>query len=179
MSHRTSLLTLKGFAYLLFVVNLALGILSLVSCTFRPASSDRLSRAESLSSQNKFDEAIDLYREHMSERIKVKDKPEWENPYFYLLLIGDLQLRKGDAEEAVVSYLEAEREKIDASLISDRLRAVAKSYEDKGELQKAIDFLREYRDRDPLLIDSVLDRLARKIVADSSSPMSPTPSPTP
>ena len=133
--------------------------LVLIGCF--PYGSDLLRDAEQLSRQGKYEGAIAAYRSHMDSRLAVIERPDWENPYFYLLLIGDVYLGKGDAEKALESYEEAERNGVHESLVSDRYRSTAAWHEERGELQKAFDILTRYRSRDTLLFDSMLDRIAR------------------
>jgi len=123
--------------------------------------SDRLREAEQLTREGKYEEAIAAYRTHMDSRLAIQNRPEWENPYFYLVLIGDVYLGKGDVVNALSSYEEAEKNGVHQSLISDRYRSVAGWYEENNELQKAFDILTKYRSRDTLLFDSMLDRIAR------------------
>jgi tetratricopeptide (TPR) repeat protein len=137
------------------------------------SSSDRVQRAEELSRQGDYDAAIALYREHMEARLAIEDRPEWENPYFYLLLIGDVQLGRGEPEAALQTYEEAERQKVEPTLISDRYRAVGRWYEEHGQLQKALEELSKYRDRDPLLFDVMLDRIAKKLTAQEDAASKP------
>jgi tetratricopeptide (TPR) repeat protein len=133
-------------------------ILSTSSCFLR-ASPSALQRAEELSRQKKYPEAIAAYREHMEERLALKDRPEWENPYFYLILIGDIELGTDRPEDALKSYLEADSLKVDAYLVADRVRSVAKWYEEKSQWDRAIEILLQHRERDSLLFDSMLDRV--------------------
>ena len=119
--------------------------------------------AEELSSEGKHDEAIAAYQEHIANRLEVADRPEWENPYFYLLNVGDSELSRGRVDRALVAYEEAEREKVDLPLVADRYRAVASWYEEHGQLEKALEILTKYRDKDPLIFDSMLDRVAREL----------------
>lgn len=128
-------------------------------------SPELLLRAELLSSQGQHDEAIIAYREHINARLDDSDKAEWENPYFYLLNIGDIELTSGNIEAAIAAYEEAEAKKVEVPLVADRYRAVAGWYEQHGELQKALQILTKYRDRDPLIFDSMLDRVARALTA--------------
>lgn len=123
-----------------------------------------LQRAEELARQNKMDEAIDEYRLHMRERLALNDRPQWENPYLYLLLIGDLYLAKADLSKAQESYSLAELNKVDAHLISDRFRALASWHEKRGDLEAAIAVLTTHRQRDPLLFDAMLDRISKELV---------------
>jgi predicted Zn-dependent protease len=100
---------------------------------------------------------------HVEDRLADKDRPEWENPYFYYLIIGDIKLRDNKVKEALASYEFAEAKKIDVQLVSDRYRYVAQWYEKQGKPDLAMEVLKKYRERDPLLFDAVLDRVAREI----------------
>mgnify|MGYP006297132575 CR=1 FL=1 len=104
-----------------------------------------------------------MYREHISNRLEVTDRPEWENPYFYLLNVGDIELNRGEVDKALAAYQEAEREKVELPLVADRYRAVASWYEEHGQLERALEILTKYRDKDPLIFDSMLDRVAREL----------------
>jgi tetratricopeptide (TPR) repeat protein len=119
--------------------------------------------AEQLTSEGKHDDAIAAYREHITNRLEVTDRPEWENPYFYLLNVGDIELQRGNAEKALATYEEAEREKVDLPLVADRYRAVASWYEEHGQLENSLEILSKYREKDPLIFDSMLDRVAREL----------------
>lgn len=119
--------------------------------------------AEALSDEGKYDEAIAAYQEHIANRLEVADRPEWENPYFYLLNVGDIELSRGHVDKALAAYEEAEREKVDLPLVADRYRAVASWHEEHGQLEKALEILTKYRDKDPLIFDSMLDRVAREL----------------
>ncbi len=143
-----------------------------------------LEKAEEFSRQNEPDKAIAAYRKHMRYRLSLSDRPEWENPYLYLLMIGDLQLTQSKPDEALASYKLAELNKINSALISDRYRYLASWYESKGALDSALKILTTYRDRDPLLFDVMRDRLAKELVkkeetggAAASLPTTPTASP--
>ena len=50
----------------------------------------------------------------MHYRLGRKDRPEWENPYFYQILMGDIQLSRGQPDEALAMYQEAEKNGVDA-----------------------------------------------------------------
>lgn len=123
----------------------------------------RLKQAEELLRQDKFDQAIEAYQEHMQERLSSKNRPDWENPYFYYLLIGDIELGRGQVSKALAAYEFASKNNIHSSLISDRYRFVASWYEARGEYDDAIDILKKHRDLDPLLFDAMLDRIAKHI----------------
>lgn len=139
-------------------------------CTSWFDNSSSLYRAEELTQREQYDEAITAYREHIDDRLHVSNRPEWENPHFYLLRIGDIKLRQGDPKAALDSYQEAEREKVEPSLISDRYRAVASWYVEKGRLQEAFELLKTYRDRDSLLFDAMLDRIGRELTKQEARP---------
>jgi tetratricopeptide (TPR) repeat protein len=119
--------------------------------------------AEELREQGHFDESSTAYFRHIESRLQVPDRPEWENPYIYLLDIGDNHLAKGDVEEALRYYEKADAQGVDASYTTDRIRGVASWYEERGELKQAIALLKRYRERDELLIDMILDRLSRQL----------------
>jgi tetratricopeptide (TPR) repeat protein len=136
--------------------------LTLISGCFSSGPTELLD-AEQLTSEGKHDEAIAMYREHISNRLEVADRPEWENPYFYLLNVGDIELKRGDVDKALAAYEEAERQRVDLPLVADRYRAVAVWYEEHGQLQKALEVLTKYREKDPLIFDSMLDRVAREL----------------
>ena len=132
--------------------------------------SAQLHAAEELTSEGKPDEAITAYRKHISERLETSDRPEWENPYFYLLNVGDIELSRGNVDAALAAYEEAERENVELPLVADRYRAVAVWYEEHGEPQKALDILTKYREKDPLIFDSMLDRIARELTKAETTP---------
>lgn len=149
---------------------ICLGVICVCGCFQSYEGPEKVREADELTRAQRYDEAIALYRAHMEERLSVPDRPQWENPYFYLLLIGDVQLGRGQVDAALATYQEAEREHVDAPLISDRYRAVGRWYEEHGELQQALDVLSEYRDRDPLLFDVMLDRIAKELTAREDGP---------
>ncbi len=123
-----------------------------------------LERAEELTRQNDLDGAISEYQAHMTYRLSLEKRPNWENPYFYLLLVGDLKLKQAKPEEALKFYAEAQDKGIDKSLISDRYRMVGYWYEEQGDLQKALEFLERNKELDPMLFNPALDRIAKAIV---------------
>jgi hypothetical protein len=109
----------------------------------------------------KHDEAIGLYRAHMEERQQLTSRPVWENPSFYLLLIGDIELNKDAPQEAHSRYLEAAARGIHPSLMSDRIRSLARWYEERARLREAFDLLAAHRELDTLLFDAMLDRIGK------------------
>ena len=135
---------------------------TIVAC-FSSRTSDLVRQAEELTSEQRYDEAIQVYHDHIHNRLSTPDRPEWENPYFYLLMIGDIELLQGDITRALQDYEEAERQGVPRNLTSDRYRAVASWYEERQELEQSLFILRKYRDRDPLIFDAMLDRVARTL----------------
>lgn len=139
-------------------------VLFVVGCgVFDPGKSQR-SIASELSEQKRYDEAIQTYHEHIAKRLAVEERPDWENPYIYLLDIGDIYLEQGKVPEAISWYEEAEKRSVKQGYVNDRYRFVASWYEERGELEKAIEHLKKYRERDRLLFDMMLDRLAKALV---------------
>lgn len=168
----TGLTTLLSHAsralYGLVAQSLYAGLLLLPACSSWLGQSSALYRAEELTQQGNYEQAITSYEKHIQERVEVSGKPDWENPHFYLLRIGDLQLRQEKPLDALASYEEAERQKVEPTLISDRYRAVANWYLERGDLQQGFDLLTKYRDRDSLLFDAMLDRIGRELTAKDS-----------
>jgi len=141
-------------------------LVTIVGCSFdlnHFGQFKHISKAESLLRQDKFEEACGEYKLHIADRLAVEDRPKWENPYFYYLIIGDIKLRASNVNEALAAYEFAEKMHVDLQLVSDRYRYVAQWYENKGQHGNAIKILAKYRDRDPLLFDAVLDRVAREL----------------
>lgn len=155
---------------------LTLSVIIFSAC-FSIGSSERLREADELARQEKWDEAIEAYREHIDDRLTVSERPEWENPYFYLLTIGDIELGRGEPVKALQSYEEAEKQGVSTSLVSDRYRAVAAWYEEHGKLEDALKVLTTYRERDSLLFDAMLDRVARSLTEQEKVAPSPTAQP--
>jgi hypothetical protein len=123
-------------------------------------------QAERLAEESRTEDAIEAYRRHIEQRLNTSGRPDWENPYFYLLRIADLQLTMSKPDEALKTCVEAESKGVETSLLSDRYRAIAAWYIDHGDLQASFELLRRYRDRDPLLFDSMLDRVGRSLTAN-------------
>lgn len=136
---------------------------------FQNPDSQHLMKAEEYSRQEHYDKAIDEYRQHMHYRLGLTKRPEWENPYFYLILIGDLQLIQDRPTEARATLQEAEQHGVDANLISDRVRSLAHWYEERKDFSTAFALLQERREQDPILFDAMLDRIAKRIVAEQDA----------
>lgn len=138
------------------------------------ARSDTLRKAEELTESGKFDEAIASYRKHISDRLAEPTRGEWENPYFYLLMIADVELKRSQPAAALVALKEAEDHEVDERLILDRYRVVAGWYEEHQRFDEAFALLTKYRERDPVLFDAMLDRVSRAMVAAEDQPLTPS-----
>ena len=141
-------------------------------CIFRAFDPDRidsysrhLRRAEQHQRQKNYGLAILDYKAHIQSRLDDSVRAEWENPYFYYLIIGDLYLKQENVDLALKSYDYADNKGVDSGLISDRYRMVANWLTSKGEYKQAIELLNKHRNKDELLYDMMLDRLAREMVA--------------
>jgi len=127
--------------------------------------SKHLKSAESLERQGKYGEAISAYRQHIQERCEDEERAEWENPSFYLLIIGDILLKQGKVTEALHEYEQAQLEEVAVALISDRFRLIANWLADRERKEEAISILSIHRETDPVLFDLMRDRIARELVA--------------
>ena len=152
------------FSLILYPVIFCLIMLTSACRVFQIGGYHKLNQAEEYMRQGKTDQAIEAYEEHMRERLAVKNRPEWENPYFYYLIIGDIELGRDKVDQALSMYTQAENEGVHSSLISDRYRYVASWYENRNQLDEAMKILKKHRHLDPLLFDSMLDRIAKEIV---------------
>lgn len=139
---------------------LQFSLLLICSCS----NSSFRQRADVHRKDKDYQAAIQALEKHIASRLEIKNRPEWENPYLYYLDIGDIYLEQGDSENALKYYLLADEQKVKASYVDDRIRFVARWFEEKGDLKSAIELLQKYRERDPLLFDLVLDRVARQMV---------------
>lgn len=122
--------------------------------------------AESLRSEAAYDAAVQEYLQHIDERLADTGRPEEENPYFYYIFIGDIYLEQGSPARALGSYGSAMQQGVPMEFIIDRYRRIAQHYEEKGEIQRAIDFLTENKAMDELLFEAEIDRLHKKLVAE-------------
>lgn len=155
-------LLIRHIAYLRLV-----GGMCLLGCTTLGGSS-LADQAEQLTEGGRYFDAIDTYRKHIQERLDDSARPDWENPYFYLLRIVDLQLKQERPQDALRTCREAEQQGIDLTLISDRYRAIATWYEEHSDLSAAFEVLKSHREKDPLLFDAMLDRVGRAITASEA-----------
>lgn len=145
----------------------------LTACLGKPYQTDR-NVADQLSGEKKYDEAVAAYLRHIQYRLSVKSRPKWENPYIYLLDIGDIYLEQGNVQEALRYYQMAEVQGVKQGYVNDRYRYVATWYEKQGRLQEALDHLNRFESKDPFLFGLMLDRIAKQIVAkEEASPQPP------
>lgn len=146
--------------------------LALLGCHQQPPSIHNLDRS-ALQQTGRYKELIKAYQNHIAQRLSVKNRPEWENPYLYFLDIGDIFLEQNQLEQALHYYHMAEEQGVKPAFVTDRLRHVARWYEERGDLHAALKHLQQHRERDPLLFDAMLDRLAREIIRQEDGPQSP------
>lgn len=143
--------------------------MQVVGCSSITSSADLVTQAEADLESGKYQEAIEAYRSHRDERLEASDRPDWENPHFYTLLMGDAELRRDQPEQAMSLYEQAEREQVTPTLVTDRYRAIAAWYAEHDQLEQAMTVLKTYRVRDPLLFDAMLDKTAKKLTAKENS----------
>jgi KDO2-lipid IV(A) lauroyltransferase len=140
--------------------------LSLTGCMFQ-GQEPLLTRADQLRQDKQYDQAIALYQEHIDKRLRIHQREDWENPYFYELLIGDTYLEQDKLSDAKAAYRAAYDHEVDRTLFLDRIRLLAAKYEEKNEFQTALDLLKPYANEDPLLINAQLDRIAKALAAST------------
>ncbi len=138
-------------------------LLLCLACSVRSPS--LANKADEAKKAGDFKKAISLYQEHMDRRLEVKNKPEEENPYFYLILIGDCYLSLNEYENAKSKYLEAKEKEVFNQLVSDRIRKIADIKAETKDFDSAINLLREHRELDPLLFDGRIDELHKEMVS--------------
>jgi KDO2-lipid IV(A) lauroyltransferase len=136
---------------------------SLSGCLFS-SQEPILAKAEQLRSEQNFEQAISLYQEHIEKRLRFHDREDWENPYFYELIIGDIYLEQGKLSEAHKAYISAKSHNVDHELFLDRIRQLASKYEERKDFQVALELLKPYANEDPILINSQLDRISKALV---------------
>lgn len=130
---------------------------------------DYLRQAEESARRQDWDQALINYRQHIDYRLSLKERPEWENPWFYLLMIGDIELGRDKPAEAVQNYEKAFERGVEKNLVSDRLRLAATWYEQHDRLPEALTLLTRHRDKDEILFDIMLDRLSRELTRREDS----------
>ncbi len=134
-----------------------------VGCTSTVSPGDTVMQADSDLERGLYEEALEGYRSHRDERLAATDRPEWENPHFYTLLMGDVELRRNRPSIASDFYKEADLHGVSSGLVLDRYRSLAAWYMAHDELDKAMEILKAHRARDPLLFDAMLDKVAKEL----------------
>lgn len=132
--------------------------------TFSFPSKNYVIEAEDAERNGEFDKAIGFYEKHIEERLNAEKRPSWENPYFYLIKIADLYLKKEKSDDAIASIEKAEAKDVEKSLIADRYRAIANWLSSRQQYMKALDLLKKHRELDQLLIDTDLDRISKEMI---------------
>jgi KDO2-lipid IV(A) lauroyltransferase len=143
-------------ALLLFILTVTVS-----ACASIPTASN-LELAESLTAEGRYEDAIESYRRQIDERAG-STRPAWENPYFYLIAVSDLQLRLNKPGESLATCEEAEERGVDLKLVSDCYRTIALYYTEREQFYEAFNLLKKHREIDPLLFDALLDRVGREI----------------
>lgn len=150
-------------------------LLALEGCMLFPTN--RPSHAQlagELREEGKFDEAIAHYRAHIADRVASPSRATDENPSFYLVLIGDIELQRGDREAAKAAYATARSEQVGKELVGDRYRLLAESYAKDHRYEDGIAVLKEGRDLDPLLFDIAIDDLHKRSLQEEDEATHPT-----
>lgn len=161
--------------WLFFSAGLAAFLVSCISVRIIGGGSpaEYLAAAEQYTEKGDYPAAVAAYEEHMKMRLARKERPEWENPYFYLLMIGDLELRQDHDAAAKKNYEEALEKSVEKALVVDRFRMLADWYAKKERYDEAIALLTTHEDLDPILMNLSLDRVARASVSQESTESAP------
>jgi tetratricopeptide (TPR) repeat protein len=123
-------------------------------------------KAEAAAKTGDLDGAINNYYLHIQSRLKEKDRPEWENPYFYFLLIGDLYVQKNDPISALAKYDAASEKNVDPRLVGDRVCLLSRRLEAQGKFSTAYKILVKRHQLNPELFDIALNRVARALAEE-------------
>jgi len=152
----------KKLNTLILIILFFLSILSLNSCStnFRYY----LDKAETAEENKNYSSAIQFYKEHIEFREKDRKAPK-ENPYFYLLMIGDLYLKSEDPVNAEKTFVEAIEKDVSKPLCAERIRRIAKYYSKNNSYDEAFKLLELHRELDPLLFDLDKDNLHKEFIA--------------
>lgn len=154
-----------SLVFLLFSATLASGCKIYYFTTTFKSPPTHAEQAEALVAEGKRAEAIEEYKKHVRQRVAFVDRPADENPYFYYILIGDLQLELGDPDLAEQAYLTALENKVHPDLVGDRIRRLSSWYADQGQFDTAIELLKTHRELDELVFDGHLDEIHKRAVA--------------
>ena len=123
-----------------------------------------LDKAEAAKERQNYSSAIQFYKEHIEFREKDRKAPK-ENPYFYLLMIGDLYLKNEDPLNAEKTFVEAIEKDVSKPLCAERIRMIAKYYSENNSYEEAFKLLEFHRELDPLLFDLDKDNLHKEFIA--------------
>jgi len=115
-------------------------------------------------SEKKYAEAIGEYQQHITARLEDSRREPEENPYFYLILIGDVYLEQTKLQPALESYIEAKEREVETPLVVDRIRRVARALRDNGQHREAVTLLKKYRALDEFVFDLDIDETLKAIV---------------
>lgn len=100
---------------------------------------------------------------YKQKRLQNENREEWDNPYFYNLFLADFYLALEKPEKALNLINEANNQNIDTRLILDRATRVMTYYEERGNLDDAVQIMYRYHTLNPILCEIHLDRLLRKL----------------
>lgn len=114
--------------------------------------------------EKRYEEAIREYQEHIASRLGDSRREPEENPYFYLILVGDIYLEQANTARALESYLEAKSKDVEPQLIVDRIRRVGRAFHDAKKYREAIELLKKYRALDEFGFDLDIDENLKEIV---------------
>jgi tetratricopeptide (TPR) repeat protein len=148
---------LLAFANIFCFSFLVLGfVLGAVGCSMPHTLED----ADLYRSMREYDTAIKLYKEHVEYRLG-QERPDWENPYFYYLTIGDMYLEKGDVHQALLAYRTAHNNGVEIDYISHSYRKAAEWLANQDRFDEAKALLNKHQELDPILFHAALDRISR------------------
>lgn len=136
-----------------------------MACSFFAPGLTTLEKADQARKNGRYKLAIKHYQQHLEQRLATKWKIKNENPYFWLLTIGDVHLEAGDPIKARQIYDEALNKKVDTLLLVDRYLTLATWYRDHDNYEQALEILKHYRDLDLLLFNGTLDKFSKEILA--------------
>lgn len=145
--------------------SLLIAISFFLSCsTNKSGIPSAAAEAKKFRTEKKYDRAISVYKKHIASRLADKARPDFENPYFYYLLICDTYLEMNKAIDAEKAINTASENKVDLEFIVDRYRQIIVWYEKQKLLEKAHAMATKYRKLNPDVFDVDIDRLNKKIV---------------
>ena len=152
----------KTFNYSLYI-SLAFSLF----CCFSCSSNKNISLADKAAQEfndGDLEQARKNYFRHMKKRLLDESRPNDENPFFYLVLIGDIYLKEEKLERAFYFYRVGHGKKVKTPLIAYRIRKVALAYHKNKQSEIALDILREYRELDEFAFDAEKDKIHREYI---------------